>query len=460
MFNYKETIKKLIASYENISGFFVALETEYLNSIQIALNEGKPIENYQYQHKFIGKKCTLTINLSEQGTLEMYLETPDKIIELRRYGVSNIELLHNFEVFDSTMKEYELSFTPLFTEEFKKILLGTEKGSILALNNGKCYACTNIKNSSIILKECFKGNVEDISIDAFKQSETFEVDLSDDNSIQELYKYAYNHRTKEANIRITYNSKHGKEYVTDIEKELKPEETKCLNIGPIRLKVIRQGLKYIWLDSDNREINRELVGRMFAWAHLALPEMELSKRLVPYVNDIVKDTCFLKEVQQLITEKKFNEIPKKAFKCQKEEMQFMTIRGLQKQESGSFDIVAFGFYNDNIIKIPCTFNDNLNELIPQSTTVVSLKEFVEFCEEKYSETILHLESEYSKYFEEHNIKKKDEYMKSLIEKTLKKHPPLFKEEDINKLKGLARIAVKTHNQDKLSLVNLIEEQEL
>ena len=45
MFNYKETIKKLIASYENISSFFIALETEYLNSIQNALNEGKPIEN-------------------------------------------------------------------------------------------------------------------------------------------------------------------------------------------------------------------------------------------------------------------------------------------------------------------------------------------------------------------------------------------------------------------------------
>ena len=46
-------------------------------------------------------------------------------------------------------------------------------------------------------------------------------------------------------------------------------------------------------------------------------------------------------------------------------------------------------------------------------------------------------------------------MRNLIEETLKKHPPLFKEEDINKLKGLARIAVETHNKDKLSLFKSI-----
>ena len=119
------------------------------------------------------------------------------------------------------------------------------------------------------------------------------------------------------------------------------------------------------IDSDNKEIDRELVGRMLAWAHLSLPEIKLKERIVPYINETVKDALFLKEVQQLITEHNFEIIPEKAFSYQKEEMQFMTIRGLQKQESGSFDIVAFGFFNGNIIKIPCTFNDNLNELIPQ-----------------------------------------------------------------------------------------------
>ena len=433
MFDCKTIIEPLIASYKDMNIFFIALEREYLNANKELIKSKEPIEQWEYKYEFPRKNSFLKITLSKEKGLELYLVTPDKIEELKRGKNSAFELWENCETFEAIMKEYNLDFSPQYTEEFKNLLFSVDKGSVISLNNGKCYACTNIKNKSIILKECFKGNIEDISIEAFKQSETFEVDLSDENSIQELYKHAYNHRTMDADIRITYNSKHGKEYVTNIEKELNPEETKLLNVGPIQLKVIRQDLKYIWLDSDNKEIDRELVGRMFAWAHLSLPEIRLKERIVPYVNETVKDALFLKEVQQLITEHNFEIIPEKAFSYQKEEMQFMTIRGLQKQESGSFDIVAFGFFNGNIIKIPCTFNDNLNELIPQGTTVVSDEEFIEFGEEKYSETIFHLETEYSKFLDKYSPKKKDEYMRNLIEETLKKHSPLFKE-DINKLK--------------------------
>ena len=450
MFDYKTAIKKLIASFENIISFFYALEYECVKAF-----ENRPIEDYKYQHEFIGKNSTLTIVLSNQKCVELYLETSDRIIVLSRYGYSFNEFMQNILAFEEAMEEYELGFAPPFTDDFKENLLEIDKGSILALNNSKCYVCTNVKNGSIILKECFKGNVENISIESFKQSETFEVDLSDDNSIQELYKYAYNHRTKDADIRIIYNSKHGQEYITNIEKELKPEERKLLNIGPIQLKVIRQGETYIWLDSENKEIDRELVGRIFVWAHLALPEIRLKERSLQCISVSEKDTNFLKEVQQLITEHAFESVSEIAFEYQEEEMQFMTMRGLQKQESGSFDIIAFGFYNGNIIKIPCTFNDNLEKLIPQSKNVVSFKEFFEFCEEKYSESILHLESEYSNYFINHDAKKKNEYLKAIIEETVKNQTPYFKGEDINKLKELARIAVETHNKDKLSLLKSI-----
>lgn len=469
MFDYEKLIKENFAICEDdFHNLYVRIE-------QSNAKQNKNFESWIYKYNFPRPDSYFVAECNKDGNAKLYLSVKGKIYTLGGKEKSVRELMDEASIFKKVMEENHLNFCPKYSQEFKNEITKADVGTVISLNTKRMIVCTGKnKDGVLFFKDCFSGKVENISINSFKNGLTFSVNTNDYNNIQDLFEYAYNRKTLTANIRIVTNSSHGAYTATDIEKTVKKNDTFILNVGPIRLKVCDFNGKKIWYDTDNQKLDRKTVELLFGWVQLSLPDIEIQRPCISFTSEVLQDSGFLQNVQNLIKAQLFKEIPKIAFKYSEENniLTYLNITGYEQQINKNFDTVTYafqGFNNNQIIKTTYVFEENSKEYVPLKTEPVTIEEFISFCRKKYDETVLFLETEYTQLAKNYKDQFQDKRTVDVLTNILidghkQKNPPLVSPKDASKISDAVKIlvedSVSNTNKHQLNASDLLENFDL
>lgn len=178
--------------------------------------------------------------------------------------------------------------------------------------------------------------------------------------------------------------------------------------------------------------------------------MEVERYLSPFVEDACQDAALIQDMQELIKQKQYTAAAMYAlnYASHNKQIAVVNVEGIQKSES-DFDFVTFGFSETGIIKI--TYNE---DDIPSPGQKVSIADFERFCQERYNEDVVFLQTEYAplveKYRKTHPAEKrtKEELAKELAEHHATWRSPLIKPQKMDELVQSVRAFLETEVQNK------------
>jgi len=233
-----------------------------INIERINTKRNHNLDSWTYKRNYPHKKASLSISLDNKGQCTFLLKTQQKTYSFGN-GRSPKELMDDGEKLKAALKENHLYLTPEYTPEFLDALFSADIGSYIVLNTRKMISCVRKEGNKIWLKDCFDGNINHMTVNSFKNSNEYFVDKNDYDSIQSLFCKAYDTKSLTAPIRVGIQSGEGLSEVFKRENSIKENEAVIYRIGNIKLKLCDVNKKKIWFDTDNRQIDRKLVGNLF-----------------------------------------------------------------------------------------------------------------------------------------------------------------------------------------------------
>lgn len=290
-----------------------------------------------------------------------------------------------------------LTLAPLPDKDFIAEISKAEAGSVINFNNQTAVVCIKSDNDEKVFKRQFTGSLSNITIDSFRKSDSFIINVRDIQDLHYLYGKAYVGNTTTADLRVTHDSYIGQHIRNDIEQKISPSTSRKVQVGPMDLTVIKdkEG-KTAWYDSENKHVDKDTVGVIFGWAKNTIPEISRQEWLSDNVSDgfFITDNhnydAFLVSIKEAATKHDFRLITECAFQYAKLSNGLMTlsIDDLEQDEEGNFIAVTYAFKQTDkgqqIYKIKYE-NNNINGW-PREAKEVFPEEFEEFCKAKFDDT--------------------------------------------------------------------------
>jgi len=300
------------------------------------------------------------------------------------------------EQISELLNKNHITLAPLPDKEFVSAIDQSTVGTIINLNNQTSIICTHATEDSKQFKRVFEGNLRDISIESFRKSDTYTINPSSPKDLHFLYGKAYTSLSNTADIRIS-DITYGQYKCTDIEAKLAKNQSKTISIGPLKLIAMKDSLGHtVWYDDTGEKLNRDQVGMILGWANNTIPEINtmywVSENpemgfLCPE-EESIQNVSFLTSVKQAAMTKNFSLILEKAFELSKQSNQTtsLVIDDLVEQEDGSYFTTTYAFKTtptgNRIYKL--TYDEGQLSEWPETITEISQKEFLTFCEKKYT----------------------------------------------------------------------------
>jgi len=443
MFDYKKMVLSAFKTYEDdMYNLLVTLERYNVQN-----NES---EAWTYTYTFPRPNSRLAIRCGENGCVNMALLTPEGTFHMGGTERNVREMQKQASHLHEMMEKYHLNFCPRHTEEFRQIVKNADVGTVISLNTGRMISCIDKQGLTVVFQDCFAGNIDDLTLDSFRQGRVFPVETNDPEAIQDLFEYAYNRRTLTANIRVAMNSTHGAYAVTDIENRVKDNEAYSVHVGPIHLKVCDFNGKKVWYDNNNHKIERSIVENLFGWVQLSIPDIKIKRPVDFILEDKVQDQQFLHTVQQMLATRDFRQVAEFAtqYAIQNKRPATLTIKGFSPDGTGSYDLTSYSFHENRITKVIYEQLDEWNQPIPLRTEMVAVGDFEEFCERAYDSSVQFLETEYSKQIEKLPPDVlKDRTGKELVSILMEQHKqqtkPVIQVEEMDQIKESLNLLINT-----------------
>lgn len=445
--NIMKDIKLLtVTKGDHPYSFLLALQ-EYADK---KIEKGELKKDFHYSFPFPNTKNSFGFYIDNNQNCVLQLNINDKVYYANKSEKNIKEVQNNCHNIFELMKKNNLHFTPAYNNDFYKEVASCDVGSVMILNTSKAISCVKRDGANLLFKECFTGDLDNLTIDCFKSSKTYSVDLDNPATIQNLFDYAYSIRTLTANLRCRHGSDYGQTQITSIESKLSSGESAKIHIGPeINLKVYNIHNQYIWYEvgETTNKIDRELVANILGWANLSLPEISAYKENSSYLFDMGRETAFLQDIQESIAENDFLNVVNKAFYYANNQNSpvFLNMKGLEPLPDGSYNLVQFAFYENHIIKLKY----ETDCITPIEIGSVTNKEFIDFCNNKYDNTVKVLNTVYSDYvsqYKENNPQNaslnEEKAVKELIKRHFLKIDPLIKPDDMEHANSLAASLVR------------------
>lgn len=330
----------------------------------------------------------------ERGELEIKAKSKNNFISMKHHR-SYAALYELGQKLSKMIDDEHITLAPLPDEDFTKAILSAQKGSVINFNNQLAVVCVDSNEERKVFKKQFSGNLFDITMDSFIQSDTYIINVNNQKDLHFLYGKAFSSLTNTADVRIT-DEYMGQFLCTDIETKIPVSSRKTIEIGPLKITAIKDHNRNVaWYDGAGNELDRELVSSIFGWAKNTIPETRIqdwknynpAEGLEPFPAD--KYNEFLCSIKEYANERKFDLLVEHAFCFAKNgEIMTLSIEDLEQDKNGNFIPVTYAFKTDELGQhiYKFTYPDaNIYEW-PKTATEITKEEFLRFCQQKYDDT--------------------------------------------------------------------------
>lgn len=316
---------------------------------------------------------------------------------------------------DRIIAERHLYFSPNPTSDFVQDILSAKKGDILSYNSRYAFVCIDDTPNQMVFKYAFHGDIRNIQIEDFKNSEMFYIKDENSHDLKYIYSLAYNYKSSSV-IRKKYDFKLGNGYypVTEIEQAHIPGSVTECEVGNCKLRLINNDKKYIWLDVNGQQIERDTVVLLFAWLKTTIADIDLIDYNWDPNPDI--DENIIRTIENDICDQNQQQLMKHIYDYAIQNNNYASISFTGLQQNGFvWKPVTFAFNVDEN-EIPHVYKmiyENDNFYIIETNE----SDFLAFYNQRY-ETVKNITlKKYSNYTEE----QKNVAFKEAIKKTDKKY---------------------------------------
>lgn len=340
------------------------------------------------------KNCFLIVESTKEGAF-IHVKMDDKLYSYGKRENNNASFYENGNRFEQFLHNNKLYILPPVDKNFISKLNDSKEGEIIDLNSRISLVCTRNNKEQLIFIKRFEGSLDTLTVDDFRKEERYVVNKNDASSYQALFAKAYNSRTSAAEIRTRFNSEYydGYDSVNSIEANLPDNSIAIKNIGPIKLKISKQGNVCRWFDTNGTPLDKKNVAFMFSWAKYSGISIDIIKDCYGDYEPAIPtdvDCKYISMVKRDLLDNNIIGVLKNA----KEYTEFaqttsLTFTGLEEKENG-YDACSFVFKNMNnqikILKLTYINNDcSLNNI--KDVTPVSEDEFANFCRNHFHKEI-------------------------------------------------------------------------
>lgn len=370
----KDDIKDIISANDN----------RYKSFYQKYLDIESELYNINFTEKVIynfknTSPCKFIIE-RQNGHLAMSLISNNLSIKLGSEKTVN-EIMTLCDKIDEEIENRRLFFSPEPDKEFIKDILSVKRGDILSYNNRNAFVCINDEPGNIILKYAFHGDIKNIKIGDFENSETFHITDEKCNDLNYVYSLAYDYKSVSV-TRRKYDFELGNGYypITEIEEKHKQGTVTECNIGNCKLRLIDKDKKYYWYDSNGKEISRDTIALLFAWTKTVAADVNIINEFWHPNNEIDKKD--IQDINNIILENKPEILIDKLFKYAENNNNYSSIsfEGLFQNNLDFIPVTfAFSMQNEKQCVYKLEYNGNEHYNIQES----SINEFLEFYKQRY-----------------------------------------------------------------------------
>ena len=339
-----------------------------------------------------------TLTKEDNDALVFTLNTPGKQYiardDIEGYKKTSYEMAE-------AMKENGLYFAPAYNQAFERLLMGMIPGERISLNTGMELCCIANENDQIIFKKTFDGDIFHVTIDDFRNTETYIIDKKNPKSIQNLYGQAYDTRVQASNTRVRMGNEDGYSILQKIENNMQAKYSYFYNIGQCKLSAVKdEQYTVTWYDSDCKMLDRQTVATMFGWAKNSMAYLG-NVDSYGWIKDVPQDKNKLfKELNHYAFQRDSQAFLKSAFCYAKDnkEALFLSMSGLEEQINHSFDFVTYAFHVDKdgtekILKLTYDRNEKKHNM-PTKIEETTQQKFMEFFNAKFDEHCQQIENAY------------------------------------------------------------------
>lgn len=423
-------------------------------------------------------------------SLDIYVEDGEAQIvftenkNILKMGIENSarSLWKSGEEISQAIQRNRCVFCPAPDKDFIYEISKAQPGTVLYFGNSMSLVCTKKEDGITTFKKLFEGSLSNISLISFVNSETFTVDTKNMQDIHYLYSKAYCNRTSTAQIRTSVNSTDGQSIVTQIEASVPQNTTRIVNIGPLKLRLMKENEKCTWYDVKGQQIPKENISILFGWAKNTTYETNTvlwnnPESLYDGYEELDNDAsnAYKVFVKGCLLKGNIRDVIDSAFTFSKQYggAASLTLSGLEQDNQFNFNTATYVFMNtktgNKIFRL--TYEDGDLSLPVDNITEVSREEFEKICHQKYDTSVKLLENQNEPvirtYLETHpeisEGRVREVIMNAAIEKVQSSGFNMYgiTESDINSLSQATKELVESFydTKDEIALSDFLQERD-
>ena len=369
-----------------------------------------PLENGAFLEQFFYKDYS-TLNLIR----------PTKEITTVISKESSIKQEYEYLLgYTDALEDSGMGIGARFPEFFRTALKEVKPGQVLVFDNGRSYVCT--ENDQFQLKLVRTSETIKIPhISEFQNSESHDVSLTSDISIQNFYTKLRDDYNDDVRFRMTttYNAQ---EMLNKLTAGL-DKQARVLQIGPNRItvkkKFLSKGLSFY--NEKNEKISEESVKIALAWLKAAPVVTEFVRKDKPSPHQEFDDNMLRANLDKLFANKEFDLAGHLIGNYCEQNKQDLSIN-FSSYVNGNATSFSFRCEEDGVKLYRITYEDNDFTSEPTKIERVSFKEFKDFCTKKYDDTFIRIENdiknELLKKYPQYHGKFLDKVISDLAEKKI------------------------------------------